>query len=298
MSKPPTIPSEAMKLRAGQPPVIVPHVYPLQSIFDASGEGFTPLPGQGLLEQPVSSDGIVKSTRGTFDSSGFAVGNAPWSESPLAVVFATPSSGPIILRPGEVMTPFAHGWEGGFAYGLPFGWLGGGLVAMHVFRSPGTLPKWEASTREILFHRFRTVVRASSLTAPATGVYNLPTRFPWDFAYRTSGTKALQQNGDPLVSVQPTRMVLQLGENVALPAPPYASRLVFWNTDGFTAAGFWEFSWPANNATPGYTSQNPIVEVPDFIARLAANAGGMTVECAAGDLVEGVDVDVLRYGKL
>lgn len=296
------------------PPIILPVSFTLQSYLDNSFENLTPTPGNAILEQPTNR-GIVDSTLKQYQAGGFAVGLAPWSESPMSVIFRKPDSAALVLRPGHILVPYPKGFTGGFDYGLPFGWLGGGLSALYVFRSRDSLPDWSGTQKEVLFHRFRTKIITTSLTQPAVQRRNWPTRFPWMQSWRGNGTNAENQTGKPIVSVKPTRTLLRLNGAIPMPAG-LPTRIVFWGTDDFDADStgtpsanqnvFYDFTWPANlGPGPGMAAHSPVVVLPPEIAALASNTYGVTFEVEAGSALltaaEGpaaATIDVLRYGTL
>lgn len=301
---------------AGAPQQIT-KVFPFQSYFDAS---FEAIPASALLEQPPNQ-GIIQSTlQNKNQSEAYAVGLAPWSEAPIAVRMQSQDDGglstPLILRPGEILSP--TGYARGAAYrnfrglewGLPFGWLGGGLVSVFLFKSPDTLPDWTYGSKEVCFHKFRTTIRAASAVPPSPMYWNWPTRFPWARAFRGSGASGLSQAGEPNLSVSPTKTLLRLN-GVSLAAAE-ACRVVFWGTDTFdsTSAGlnpstqptvtesaYYEFSWPANIAG-GWPAHQPVVTLPEEFNKIAANAYGITVEAIAGGSLVGGTVNVVRYGMI
>lgn len=289
------------------PPIVLPIYIPLQSYLDASFEAFTP-PAAALQAQPVNR-GLVDSTAKEYQASGFAVGVAPWSECPVSFFFRKPDSPAIPMRPGQIMVPFPNGFTAGFDYGCPRGWLGGGQSEIFVFRSRDSLPDWGGSQREVLFHRFRTTIRQTSDTQPVNLRHNWPTRFPWPWAFRgeTTGSKAINQTGEPILQVKPTRTLVRLNGNIAQAAGLF-TRMVFWGTDDFDTSGalpgvvsatgnfFYDFFWPPNQGFPGMSTNNPVVEIPAGLAAQASNAYGVTFDVPAGNALLEATVDVLRYG--
>lgn len=291
-------------------------VFPFQSYFDASFEALTPNPGSALLPQPPNS-GIIQSTlQDKNQSEMYAIGLAPWSEAPIAASMQTGSAGglssPIILRPGEVIAPagLARGTQfrsfKGLQWGLPFGWLGGGLVSVFLFRSPDSLPAWMYGKKEVCFHAFQSTILAANVAPPAAQRTNWPTRFPWSKAYRGVGVTAVNQANGPNISVVPTKTILRLnGVNLAAAE---ACRVVFWGTDTLdhgadgvtpvaTQSSYWEFTWPTNTAG-GWPAHQQMVALPDEFSMLAANSWGITIEALAGGALVGATVNIARFGMI
>ncbi len=302
---------------AGAPDQVT-KIFPFQSYFDASFEALTPNPGSALLPQPTNS-GIIQSTlQDKNQTEAYAVGLAPWSEAPIAALMQTRENGgfssPLILRPGEILAPtgFARGEKfgtfKGINWGLPFGWLGGGLVSVFLFKSPDSLPDWVYGPKEVCFHKFQTTILVSSAAPPAAPRTNWPTRFPWQKAFRGVGATAINQVNSANLSVVPTKTVLRLN-NIALAAPE-TCRVVFWGTDTLdqgadgltpavpsaTANAYWEFNWPTNTAG-GWPAHQQMVVMPDEFSKLAANSWGITVEALAGPIV-GATVNIARFGVI
>lgn len=300
---------------AGAPQQIT-KVFPFQSYFDASFETFAPNPGSALLPQPTNS-GIIQSTlQPQNQSEAYAIGLAPWSEAPIAAQMQVGDAGglssPIILRPGEIVAPagLARGDSfrmfRGLQWGLPFGWLGGGLVSVFLFKSPDSLPQWVYGAKEVCFHAFQTNIIAASAQPPAAQRTNWPTRFPWVKAFRGVGVTAINQANGPNLSVSPTKTLLRLnGVNLAASE---ACRVVFWGTDtldhgadGVTPIAnqstYWEFNWPTNTAG-GWPAHQPMVALPDEFSKIAANSWGITIEALAGGALFGATVNVARFGLI
>lgn len=302
-------------------PQQITKIFPFQSYFDASFETLTPKPGSALLSQ-VTNAGIIQSTlQDKQQTEAYAIGLAPWSDAPIAVRMQGKDQGglstPIILRPGEIIAPqgLARG-EGfrtfrGLEWGLPFGWLGGGLVSLFFFKSPDSLPAWTYGAKEVCFHKFQTKIIAANAVPPSPMYTNWPTQFPWSKAYRGSGTSALDQTGTPNIAVKPTKTLIRL--NGALDAAE-SCRIVFWGSDTFdqtsagipptgqptiTESGYWEFTWPATTAG-GWPGHQPILSLPDEVSAIAANAWGVTFEALAGSqlLTSELSVNVARYGLI
>lgn len=291
------------------PVVTISTVYPMQSYFDST-----------LLEKAIltqnPADPIVASTKNEIQMNGYGIGLHPSSETPVAVQLKvgnkTDASSPLILKPGQVYFPSGrqkgHAF-GGLSYGLPFGWLGGGLATLVVFQTPDADVKWDANT-EVIFHSFRAIVmQPSEVTADAPK--NWPTRFPWGQALRGSGS--IPQKGSPVLSVQPTRTMMVL-RNIAELGAPRTMRVVFQGTDDvnrdsnsvvvLTSPLFSEVTWPsfaALGASGNLTAACPALMLGELFSRVAANNGGIRLINSIEEVDTGLDgayVDIVRYGVL
>lgn len=252
---------------------------------------------------------------------GYAIGLHPSSQTPIAVQFKSGNgaSAPLILKPGQVERPhgkmFAErsGAFLGFTWGLPFGWLGGGLATIHVFQTPDADVAWPGEG-EVIFHRQRMRIAAVA-AVPAAAPLNWPTRFPWSNAsYIAAGlAAATPQGGQAAIAVVPTRTYFRLRLN-ALAA---ASRMrVVWqgsNDFDLNAAGavvltqvtYVDVTWPlivaigapAGNLT---TNQFPITQIEGgWPVRSSCDDGGVALIDASGTAaLAGAYVDVIRYGRL
>lgn len=291
-------------------PQQITKTFPIQSYF------FSDIPGgySALLPQPTNT-GIVQSTlQERNQTEAYAVGLAPWSEAPVAIEMQVGEAGglssPIILRPGEVLAPagLARGEDfrtfRGLRWGLPFGWLGGGLVSLFLFKSPDSLPNWTFGPKEVLFHRFQIKVREASATPPSPMVHNWPTRFPWTRAY--AGADGVNQSGTPNVSVSPTKTLLRLNDAALDTAAPF--RVIFWQTDTFEnnaeisptdlrATAYWESAFPSN-IDGGWPANQQLVAIPQEFNAIAANSWGITIEAPAGSPLLGKEVNIARFGLI
>jgi hypothetical protein len=303
---------------AGGPQQIT-KIFPFQSYFDSSFETQSPNPASALLEQDTNL-GIIQSTlQDKNQTEAYAVGLAPWSEAPIAIQMQGQDSGglssPIVLRPGEIISPsgLARGEQfrnfRGLKWGLPFGWLGGGLVSLFLFKSPDSVPQWQYGAKEVCFHKFQTKIIAANAVPPSPMYTNWPTLFPWAKAYRGVGVSAFNQLGTPNIAVKPTKTLIRL--NGALDTAE-ACRIVFWGSDTFdqtaagvppstqptiTESGYWEFSWPSTTAG-GWPAHQPVLTLPDEVSMMAANAYGVTFEALNGGELVGLNVNVARYGLI
>lgn len=299
------------------PVVTFTRLYNYQSYFDSA-----------LLEKAIQQqnpqDPIATNTREEVQLSGYGIGLHPSSETPVAVVLKTGgrsgTSSPLVLKPGQVYFP--SGTErglgfSGLSFGLPFGWLGGGMATLVIYQVPSAKSAWDTGA-EVLFHRQRMKVYAPTdlAAAPAPGKisqapYNWPMRFPWPHALR--GVNSVAQRGSATFAItRPTKVILAL-RGVNTLAAAAAMRLVFQATDDlsrdvngnvvFTDPVFEDVTWPAFASLGGagdLANADPVIQL-NFLTpatRLAANDGGVICVDASGGALAGCYVDVVRYGHL
>lgn len=281
-------------------------IFTFQSYFDDV------LLQKAILEQ-TRNDPIVQSTSSEVQMPGYAIGLHPSSQTPVAVQFkvgAQPtSSQPIILKPGQIVRPYglprgaASGAFSGFRWGLPFGWLGGGLATLLVFPTPDVDVSWPGSP-ELIFHRTRMVI-VDAASLPANARKNWPLRFPWTQAIQ--GSAGISQQGTAQIAVEPTKIIMRL----RLPslANPATMRIVLQESNDFdldsagaviaAQASYIDQIWASYVASGGagnLGAQYPLVSVDDLIG-IAADDGGICLQDMTGTLV-GSFVDVVRYGRL
>lgn len=290
------------------PGVALTEKFAYQSYFDDA------LLSTALLVQS-QNEPIVGSTLKRANVGGYAFGLHPSSQAPVAVqpIVGGQSSSPqtIILKPGQIYRP--HGRPGGrpghfsgFNWGLPFGWLGGGVCTLYVFPSPDADVQWPGDA-EVLFHRQRfLVVNAAGL--PADAPKNWPLRFPWTQAVR--GASSISQKGAAIISISnPTRIELSL--RVASLAVANDVRFVIHESNDFDTdsagavisglARFREYTFGSYAAAGGagnLSTQYPVDEILGGpLNRLAADDGGVVIQDITGGFVEAY-VDVCRYGRI
>lgn len=269
-----------------------------------------------ILEQP-SNEPIVPSTLKESQVSGYAIGLHPSSETPVAVRLQTGAqqgaSQTYRLKPGDVVR--AQGSKdgkpasfGGFEYGLPFGWLGGGSAMLIVMRTPDSDVFWTGNP-EIIFHRTRLQIYAAGSAPLAADVrLNWPKRFPWPNA--EFGANNIKQSGLPAIGVSPTRTAFRL--RMTSLANPADMRAVFYGSNdfGWSSAGtatltdtvFVDFTWGSYTqvgvaAPPGpyYPSQITTGQ----LERFACDNGSVSlIDITGAATLEGQFVDVVRYGTL
>ena len=320
MAMPTNYPSYLSIAKGLQPPASPPLVaeipapahitrqkFAYQSYFDSS------LLEGALLTQAFTAP-IVASTLTNEDVPGYAVGLHPSSEAPIAIQFklsAQSSAGaPVILKPGQFITPagippadrkLAGGFVG-FTYGLPFGWLGGGMVQLVVCRTPEAAVDWPGNP-EVIFHRVRIpILQPSAVTGDARN--NWPSRFPWTSA-------PFVQRGAGLIAVEPTRVLVALRGLSAL-ASPADCRLIFQGTNEFsrdstdavvlTGSVYEDITFPSFahfGSSGNLVDQSPVLVLNSAIARLGADDGGLAaVDISGAALLNGAYIDVVRYGRL
>lgn len=281
-------------------------IFLYQSYFDDT------LAGQALLTQDQSSP-IVSSTAKSEAVTGYGVGLHPSSQTPIAIQFSVggqPATGqPMFLRPGQVVRPFglpggSSGAFSGFTWGLPFGWLGGGLATLVILGSPDAAVEWNQDSPEIIFQRLRLRIVASG-SLPAAAPKNWPMRFPWPQALR--GADSALQKGQPVLSITPTRTLMRL--RLATLAAPATMRMLFHETNDFdldsagaviaTQASALDITWGtwASFGAGNLATQYPIVSLDDTGWRLAADDGGVVLASTDASL-QGQYVDIVRYGRL
>ncbi len=292
------------------PGVALTELFAYQSYFDDT------LLEKALLIQS-QNEPIVGSTLKKANVGGYAFGLHPSSQTPVAIqpIVGGQGASPqaIILKPGQIYRP--HGRPGnraghfsGFHWGLPFGWLGGGVATLYVFPSPDADVAWPGDA-EVLFHRQRMrIVAPAGLAALANAKKNWPLRFPWTQALR--GSTSISQKGAAIVSIsQPTRVLMSL--RLAAMAATGDMRMIIQsdNDMDLDSAGavitglarFDTYTWgtyAANGGAGNLATNYPVIEYNGPLARMAADDGGVClVDMSAGTLTDAY-VDVARYGRL
>lgn len=291
------------------PPNMLSKVFPIQSFFVVATDGT-----QSVLASPQNAEIINVVPR---SDSGYSIGLAPWAQTPIALRFKigaqNGSSSVIILKPGQIVRPQGRRGEpanfNGFEYGLPFGWMGGGLAPLYIFPSAEAELKWESARNEVLFHCQRLTIRESSATPPAQPFYNWPTRFPWTNCYRDVNGSAVNQNGDPsLAIVETTKILVRLNDNTSQASPVPVRAVLFGtneldhNQDGLTintsGQAFYDFAFPGNAVIAGMALNTPAVSLPVDIFGLGGEFAGITIDAPTGSTLIGQTVDIVRFGRL
>lgn len=277
-----------------------------QSFFDDA------LLARAILPQ-LTNEPIVASTAREEQTAGYAIGLHPSSQTPVAVQFKiggqSTSSQAIILKPGQIVRP--HGLPPGmkagsfsaFTWGLPFGWLGGGVATLLVFQTPDADVLWPGNP-EVIFHRQRMEIQDGG-ALPANAPFNWPIRFPWVNAIQGAGS--LNQRGDPEVAVDPTRTLMRL--RLAALGAPADMRVIYQASSDFdvdqdgnpilTPVVAFDMTWGiwASFGAGNLGDQHQFQSLPDLGFKIGADQGGVVLASTNADLI-GEFVDVVRYGRI
>jgi len=307
--KKPAITQHTILPDTDSPGVAMTQLFPFQSYFD-----------DALLEKAIlpqaQNEPIVGTTLLKANVGGYAVGLHPSSQTPVAVQMIVGGQGAspqaVILKPGQIYRPHGRtndrpGHFSGFNWGLPFGWLGGGMATLYVFPSADADVAWPGDS-EVIFHRQRMRVVAPA-ALPAAALKNWPLRFPWTQALR--GATSISQKGAAIVSIsRPTRVLMSL--RMAALANPADMRMIIQasndldlNSAGapvLTGPRFDTYTWgtyAANGGAGDLALNYPVIEYNGPLFRLAADDGGVClVDMSAGAEITEEYVDVVRYGRL
>lgn len=272
----------------------IPVSFLYQSYFDSA------LEEHALLNQPTN-ELIVPSTKDIAQGHGYAVGVAGYSDAPVAFRFygSEADSGVVICRPGQLIRP---GKFDAFDYGLPFGWLGGGRAMILVAHKDDAILDLGSPRAEMVFHRTRIQIEASASPLP-TLKRNWPLNFPWSRALRDA--TLIDQQGNPLLRVEPTRTLLRLRSQIAASV---TVGLVFRGSNEFDmdstgavgtadlASTFVEVTFPAS--TDPLFAPYPTVSLPEDFLRLACDEGGLSIFNLGVAGIAGLEVDVVRFGRI
>lgn len=280
----------------------ISRTFKFQSYFDST------LFEKAILPQ-LTNDPIVASTVKEEQVAGYAIGLHPSSQTPVAVQFKIggqpTSSQALTLKPGQIVRPHGlppgmkQGSFSGFSWGLPFGWLGGGVATIVVFQTPDSDVLWPGNP-EVIFHRQRMLVRDSAALPIDPFPFNWPMRFPWINAIQ--GTNNLNQRGQPAIAIDPTRVLMRLRTTALNNAQ--TMRVIYKNTNDFDldADGLptdeetgYDMTWGTWTA---FDSEFQVQEVPGAIGfRPSADFGGVILVSNNLEMI-GLEVDVVRYGRL
>ncbi len=305
---------------SNSPGVTVSEVFPYQSYFDNT------LLEKALLQQSANQLIVDATTPANgaitmmvkSNVAGYAVGLHPSSQTPVAVQpllgGQTTSPQPVILKPGQIFRPHGKpipGVNGNFSgvnWGIPFGWLGGGMATLYIFSSPDADVAWSGNP-EVVFHRQRLrVYPIGGDIQPSVLPYNWPTRFPWPQAVRDA--ESVDQKGKPSIAVEPTRMFMKL--NLSTLVNACNMRMAIYGSNDFNLDAsnsvdntslFVDYVWGTYTFIPALTSpfdsMYSVVEGPSEISRLSADAGGLVLfDTSVTQDLAGQYVDIVRYGRL
>lgn len=290
------------------PAQMLSYQFAYQSYFDQT------LLQKAIASQPRNNPIVSPQESGL---NGFGVGLHPSSETPIAIQFASNGGGGgstvYVLKPGQVIYPGKDSFSG-FTWGLPFGWLGGGVATLMVFQAKEAIVEW-SDDNEVCFHRATFAIKQpADLTAAGSfnnAVKNWPMRFPWENAVQ--GSSSIDQKGSPLVMIaRPTKVIMALRGATSLAAAA-SMRIIFQATNDLSIDStgapsttpspvFEDVVWPlfSSYGTSGnLASQNPIIVREQGVARLSADEGGIClVDVGGAAALNGLFVDIARYGKL
>lgn len=279
--------------------------FALQSYFDDS------LKNQAII-QCSANDPIINTTKEQVSMRGAKmIALSPASETPVAVNLITGRTGggeiegassAVTLIPGQAVRAVRE--LQGFEWGLPFGWLGGGIAELLVSTDPNVHLGWTPTAPEVLFHRTRMAITADENPSDAeAATANWPLRFPWSNAVSAAGNN---QAGLPIIRLNQTRVVMRLNDSLTADA----TMRIIWaglddldiGSDGLTpdltVFTFRDVVWPGNG---GATSDPfPVISLesgPEM------QLGGDTCVVSLLDLTGGSalvnkTVDICRYGTL
>lgn len=275
----------------------------------------------GIVNTPNTS-AVNVSIEDSPQVRGKGVGLHPDCQCPVAIRFASKDSRDskaIILAPGQVVFPFGGEYAfDGFSWGLPFGWLGGGLATLLVVPDVNYLLWGAAASTEIVFHRVTIPINTAAAGGDAR--VNWPTRFPWPGA--TSGSVPTPQPGRPSLQVTATRVQMILNGATLPLAAQVSMRALMQGMDQWTdandlpvvtkvaAEGYvWpQFAKPGGagnltNAMPSITAIAP----DNLLAGVGANGttqtgtaqGGVAfLDDSGAAVLANAFVDCVRYGRL
>ena len=229
MSRLSALPSPINDMVARGAALSIPHRFDWQSYLDTALLQNAILPSQITQNRiliPPGQKAINDQTHGV----GFAL--HPSSECPVAVMPHQSRGGSnnaaVVLKPGQIYYP--GGEFAGFDWGLPYGWLGGGLAQLIVLCERTSDLFW-TNDPEMLFHRQTMPVHETTDVIAALSP-NWPLRFPWPNAV---GSGLVSQGDQPTLVVQPTKTILRL-RKASIPANT-TLRLVWSSTQDFDYTG-------------------------------------------------------------
>ena len=262
---------------------------------------------------PGSASGpIIASTLKTYSEPGWAVSLSSDSQAPVALRIKPSRSSryqtqgsTVRLLPGQTVQPAGRSPFAGFDYGLPFGWLGGGVVRLLVSGEPGARVESGPVRKEILLHRIALTMGATLNTIP-----NWPMRLPWTQAHsqvNSSGaatSAAVAQSGSPLLVLTPTRTVFLVGNTKAgvagsgasLPTGTGRVEVVISASDDFGSAAAVgdELVFPVPDSASGNSVVITSGRVPERVGGDSAILSLKPIDLS----LSGFDCLISRYGFL
>ena len=319
--------AKGSQLRAGM--LLDAQTFAWQSYFDNT------LLEKAIVVQPAGTRMISLKDQ---QFKGHSLVNSPSSQVPIAVTGKVTGAGGsisvFVLAPGQGIAPFDDTDFREFTWGLPFGWLGGGMAQLLVSQQREF--SGYSARPEIPFHRARFAIKQpSDLTSVGynNSPLNWPLRFPWVAAVNAQSNA---QNGSPLLGIEPTRIVMALRglSTLAIAAPMIA---IIQGSDDFCldpggvpstgASGAPptmtnplqdEFLWPAffsygtsgNLATQNipldFGPEHPLCKLgvdgiqssPSLPAASIPAVGVTFVDASGAGVLAGAFVDVVRYGRI
>lgn len=286
-------------------PNVLVKTFALQSFFDNTQLR------QALLAQALNSP--IVSADSTRQVKGKLLGLHPSSQTPVAVRLKAGGrqggDNSVVLTPGQVYRARGAGFDG-IEWGLPFGWLGGGVAQLHIADNDDAFLSWPQQKVEVLIQRQRALIAADvNPSAAAFGSYNWPTRFPWPNAARyntVTPATPISQAGQPILAVEPTRILLRLRVNNL--ANPAGLRLIWRGDNGYdigsdgitpstTDQTYLDVTFPA---WAGTATGFPVVEIQTPYALLGGDSAVVTFQNIATNVatLAGSYVDILRFGRI
>jgi len=269
---------------------------------------------EAILSQAPNEPILSSGKQVKANVKGRVIGLHPTSQAPVAVKIlsrqGSAASNTFTLAPGQFKNVSQNGFEG-LEWGLPFGWLGGGMARLIIADDEGAFIGWSQSKVEVLTHRLRLkiVADANPTTTPTlAGAANWPIRFPWPNAFKynvTTPTSPIPQVGLPLIAVEPTRILLRLRVNNL--AAPASMRAILQGLDSFDLASdgvtatFTSFSsvdlqWPM--ASGGPSTPFPVIEVRDGLLLEGGDSAILTLTDLSNAALTNQFVDIARYGRI
>ena len=197
------------------------------------------------------------------------------------------NNAPVIITPGSSYRP-GRPFDA-FEWGLPFGWLGGGLALLYIGLDPDSSFDWQSRRQDVLIQRLTLPITADNGASYAN--YNWPLRFPWRNATLASG---LNQGTLPSIDVIPTRTIATLSAPLTAPA---TMRMLWSDPTGGTIKGL-DVDWPGINPAPASVMQ-PVIQLPAEHLIWGGDTAVLTLKDLSGTAaLTGLTVDFYRYAMV